>query len=243
MLAAIIKKISPKFGAYVVSIDYAGQFAPELILRSIFSKHRIRTVLDVGANRGQFQEFMRKSCGFKERVISFEPQPDLAEKLCKLAETDSDWLIKPVGLSDTEGELEMKICHGDDLSSFLSPAVTSPAAKVVETKVVPVKTLDSYRTEIEGFCPLSQVFLKIDTQGYDLNVLRGASEILKTAPVVQTELSFQSIYKGQPPAQEVINLLVDKGFALAGMTPTSRLDDLTVPEFDGIFVKKHLKPL
>lgn len=239
MLAAIIKKLAPKFGAYVVSNDYARQFAPELVLRNIFSKHRIRAVLDVGANGGQFRDFMRKSIGFKGRITSFEPQPDLAKKLCELSETDPDWLIKPVGLGDTEGELEINICHGDDLSSFLSPVATSPAAKVVETKVVPVKTLDSYQTEIERFSPPSQVFLKVDTQGYDLNVLRGASETLKSVPVVQTELSFQSIYKGQPPAQEVINFLVDKGFALAGMTPISRLDDLTVPEFDGIFVKKY----
>jgi FkbM family methyltransferase len=144
-------------------------------LRQVFAHHAIESVLDIGANEGQHAAFLRDFAGFPGRIVSFEPDPDLAGPLATRAAGDPLWTSRPVALGATAGTLPFHRMRGTQFNSLRPPDPAQPAYlreanTVVTTIEVPVQRLDDLASDLP---PPDRCFVKIDTQGFDLEVLAG----------------------------------------------------------------------
>lgn len=199
-------------------------------LRSVFFLHRVMagvehkavlcrtlsTVVDIGANRGQFALAARALSG--ARVISFEPLPEIAAIYRKLLGANP--LVK-LHMAAIGEKPEMKLIHlsaRDDSSSLLEIGEAQseyfPGTHEVGTLEVEVGCLDQYVSKEEIIRP---AMLKLDVQGFEIQALLGCRTLLGNFNYVYCECSFVELYKGQKLAGEVIEFLRVEGFCLTGI--------------------------
>lgn len=209
-------------------------------LANIFDRYEITTVFDVGANVGQYHDFLRQQVGFTGEVHSFEPQPQLAHLLQQRQTTDPAWEIHNFGLGSSNDELLLNVMARDTFSSFRQPLADveqrfSASNTVVNDVVVPVRRLDDLfpAAVMRG----KSCYLKIDTQGFDLEVLRGAPELLKLIKALQFELPIQRLYAEVPHYREMLEIVESMGFEISGLFPVSIDKYLRAVELDCVMVR------
>jgi FkbM family methyltransferase len=211
-------------------------------LKTLLRELEIDIVLDVGAHEGEFVGFLR-DVDFAGQIRSFEPVRSSFEVLTRACAADPKWRGYNVALGAEDGELEMNICSGSVFNSFLTPVKGSARfadnINVLRVEKVPVRRLESVIDDILAERPAARLFLKMDTQGYDLQVVRGAGRRLEAIRALQTELAARSTYTGMPTLPEALSELVGLGFELTGMFPVAReLDHLRVIELDCVMCRK-----
>jgi FkbM family methyltransferase len=181
-------------------------------------------VMDVGANKGQFASEIR-AAGYGGQIVSFEPLADAHACLTKQAVSDARWTVHPrAAVGDNDGTIEINVSANSVSSSILDmkAAHTSAheASRYVGTESVPILRLDSV---LQQYNPSTRrhTFLKIDTQGYEWQVLDGATETLKTCGAILLEASLIELYAGQKLWMDLINRMaanefdvwsIDRGF-------------------------------
>lgn len=212
-------------------------------IKTLLRELAIDCVLDVGAHMGEYAGFLR-DLEYTGRIVSFEPVRTSFEILTKARASDKRWSGHNVALGAQGGELEMNIYRGSVFNSFLKPAENGStrfgaATQVVGVENVPVRRLESVIDEILAAQPNTRLFLKMDTQGYDLQVVRGAGQRLASIRALQTELAARSTYAGMPRLPEALGELEGLGFELTGMFPVAReMDHLRLIELDCIMCRK-----
>ena len=211
-------------------------------LSKVFSRYRITTVLDVGANNGQYRDFLRNQVGFGGTIHSFEPIPSLADNIRNRSKHDSDWHIHNLALGNTNGKQTLNIMARDSFSSFLQPDDTSAPGfsasnTIVDTATVQIRRLDDLFDESIGDHK-ETCYLKIDTQGYDLEVLKGASAFLKHTPALQFELVIQRLYSNVPDYRSMLGTMENLSFDISGLFPISGDEYLRAVEFDCVMVRR-----
>jgi len=204
-------------------------------LRHLFAVHQIDCVLDVGAQHGVYGRWLRGN-GYRGRIVSFEP---VSDSYARLAEgCDSDWTAVHCALGSENAQATINVARLSQLSSFRQAGdgagVVGTAIDTVATETVPVRRLDSGWEE--WVPPGARVYLKIDTQGWDLEVLAGLGDRQVTA--VQTEVAVQPIYDGAPAMSDSLEALDRLGFVPSGMFPVTLDDQLRLVEFDCVAVRR-----
>lgn len=177
---------------------------------------RFRTVVDVGANRGQFALFARRRWP-EAQILSFEPLAEAAQAYDRLFLHDDRATLHHLALGVENGRAVVHVASEDDSSSLLPFDARQTrlfGTREVATRETSLRRLDSV---IVGSALQPAALLKIDTQGFELPVLRGAEGILSGFAAVYAELSFRPCYVGQALAQEVVDFLGARGFHLAGV--------------------------
>lgn len=208
----------------------------------ILRELQINCVLDVGGNRGQFGRRLR-SAGYDGRIVSFEPLPHLAERLHQHADKDPEWHVIHCALGDEETEAEMTVvAKGGATSSLLPPSDFgkrwSPRIEGVSREVVQVRRLDGLLDEVVAGIEDPRIFLKMDTQGYDLRVFAGAGDRIKDVLGIQSELSNVPLYDGMPRLPEAIQTYEAAGFETTGIFPVTRDNArLRIIEFDIMMIR------
>ena len=187
---------------------------PEGKLVRILSDFAVDLILDVGANVGQTHDKLR-AAGYKGRMVSFEPVPSAHAALVAKAKNDPHWQIAPrTAIGREPGDVIINVSQSTDMSSILQPKdvllETLPKTEVAEQVNTPVTTLDAVW---ETYCPpTSRVFLKVDTQGFERQVLDGAKASLDKILGVQLELSLLPLYDGEETYLSYLNDLHAWGF-------------------------------
>lgn len=179
------------------------------------------TVLDVGANRGQFA-LVAAHRWPRARMICFEPLPEAVRVLGRVLAATPLAEIRELALSDKPGEAKLHVSRADDSSSLLPiglrQSTTFPGTEEVGVISVRAARLDG---EVDRTNLPAPVLLKVDVQGGELQVLRGATGILPAVDAVLVECSFVEFYEGQPMAHELVAFLAVHGLVLTGSgTPT-----------------------
>lgn len=217
--------------------------APQLA--QIFEKFDISCVLDVGANTGGYGDYLREKVGYRKLILSFEPVSAMYEVLARKSKKDPNWEVFNFGLGPSNSTMEINVMKHNAFSSFLAPDdFEEPSYMannvVVYTESVQVRTLDSVMEGLAEKCPTGRTYLKMDTQGYDMEVVRGAEKSLEKIIALQTEASTKKMYKGMPDFVETYQTLASKGFDITGMFPLAWDSSLRVIELDCIFVNSAL---
>lgn len=179
--------------------------------------------LDVGANIGQTGNELR-DLGYTGRIVSFEPQRKAYSKLYEVATLDPKWDAFNYGLGNRNAMNRLNISGLDASSSFLqfteNAIANLPDLVYVDSEMVETKRLDSVYTEICGKSKC--VFLKIDTQGYESQVLEGCGETIANIVGLQLELSIVPQYAGEFLAEDMIKLIRGFGFTPYWFLPGHR---------------------
>lgn len=172
----------------------------------------IDTVLDVGANEGQYAALLR-AAGYRGRIVSIEPLPDAFDRLQRRSRTDSRWIGERLAVGAEVGRTTIHVSANSYSSSVLplAPAhlEVAPESRVVESIEVDVTTVLAL-AEAHDLVP-ERTLLKIDTQGFEGAVLAGAGDWLTRVAAVQLEVSHVELYTGQPLEPELTAQLADRG--------------------------------
>ena len=221
-------------------IRYDAEHSAELQRRQLFEERGIDLVLDVGANQGQYAGAMRRN-GYHGRIVSFEPLASAYRELERRASAVPGWETRHFALGDTAGTALLHVAGNSLSSSLLAMAPrhveSAPESAYVAEEEIDVRMLDDMATELIG--PRDRVWLKIDTQGYEIPVLRGAERTLDRVEVVEAELSLVELYEGQALFGEAVTYLIARGFGLWFMEPVFR-DPASgeLLQVDGIFARR-----
>jgi FkbM family methyltransferase len=212
-------------------------------LAELFARVAPDCVLDVGANAGQYGALLRDH-GYRGWIVSFEPVRGAFEELAEDTARDPRWRIFPVALGSRPERRRIAVAAVSQLSSFRSfnryAAQELPGASdVIHTEEVEVKCLNRSWSEFLDGLPQDRVFLKADTQGWDLEVLAGANEVLDRLVGVQFESALTSVYADAPTFTETISQVTEIGFDLTGLFPVNRDSLFRLIEVDCVFINSQ----
>ena len=193
-------------------------------LGALLQQTAVGHVVDVGANRGQFGRLIRDEALFAGRIDSYEPASAAIELLRAEAADDPAWFVHPVGLSAAAGSAALHLYAADPTLNSLAPTTDAGthlfgAWNSPETgrEEVVLETLDA-----QDLPDLGPIFLKLDTQGHDFDVLDGATDTLARCELMLLELAFVPLYTSSVAAPEALQRLGDLGFGLVDLFPISR---------------------
>lgn len=195
--------------------------------------HQVDMVLDIGANDGRYATEIREA-GWHGPIVSFEPQPAAFKRLEQRMKGDPEWSGMQIGLGSQDSILTLNAYGLDVLSSFLKKITADQEVQQIE---VPVKKPDEI---LDGVLKgRTRPFVKIDTQGFEMEIIRGFGSRIREVVGWQIELSVEPLYDGQPVMEEVIAKMRGAGFSLWRILPGLR-DPKTLQAFelDGIFFRR-----
>jgi len=246
-LKSTIRNFVRQFGYDIVPLrDFKDRdFA--IHLSQVLRKLEIDCVIDVGANTGQYHDFLRDKVGYRGLILSVEPVQRNIDILERRAAEDPYWHILGHALGRSRGELPIKVMKSDQFSSFLAPdnrAIPSfnGLNEPEHVEIVQVHTLDAILPDLRALHGFHRPYLKLDTQGFDLEVLAGAAESLPQVWALQSEASIIGIYQGMPNYVETIQALNERGFEISGLYPVSRDPALRLVEFDCVTINRRFIP-
>jgi FkbM family methyltransferase len=213
-------------------------------LRAVLARYRIDCVLDVGGNTGGYGRMLR-SLGYRGRIVSFEPVRASYEELARRTARDRHWRVLQLALGERDGQCAINVGRHAVFSSLLEPTTFShghfgAASEVTHVEEVPMRRLEDVLPECVDGLADPRVFLKLDTQGYDLQVVEGCGAGLQLVRALQSELSVRPLYVGAPSYVESLDRLRAHGFELSGVFPLDRDGDLGIIEFDCVMVRPDL---
>lgn len=214
-------------------------------LRAIFDRYAVDVVLDVGANRGQYRDFLRQDVGYRGDVVSFEPIPEMAEALRARARDDRRWRIYQCALGRQVESRAFNIMQGSELSSFKVPDTTQVPElarwnQVARVEQVSVRTLDEVWRELQVEHRHARPFLKLDTQGYDAEVLAGGGGVLPGFVGLQSEVHVLPLYENTPRYLEEIAHLEAMNMDVSGLFIVSSDRSLRAIEFDCVMLRREI---
>ncbi len=209
--------------------------APSIEHRAVLSKVDCDCILDVGGNRGQFS-LISQVVKPAIPIIAFEPIPTEAE-IFRKALSGKNVQLHQTALGENAGEAEIHLSRSADSSSLLPIGETQKKlfqnTDEIGTLKVPVKRLDDFKVEWEKY---SRILLKIDVQGFELSVLKGAVETLKHCAFVYVECSETELYVGQALYRDVATFLEQHGFKLQSRDNETVVDGKLI-QADYLFIK------
>ncbi|WP_340539006.1 FkbM family methyltransferase [Nocardioides sp. GXZ039] len=221
--------------------EFLGREHSAWLLRQV----RANVVLDVGANKGQYAQSLRRN-GYRGRIVSFEPVAHLVKRLEELSASDPDWQVVPCALGDEEGTAEINMTPGP-LSSLLPASEFgrewADNLSKTTTETISIRRLADVWDEVMAGVEDPRPFLKMDTQGYDLETFRGAGDKVRLLLGLQSEVAMVPIYDGMPRMAEMLTTYEAAGFETTGLFSVNRdRQSLRAIEFDLMMVGPAFEP-
>ncbi len=205
--------------------------------QSVLTRHGIDLVLDVGAADGGYGRSLR-SFGYTGEIVSFEPQASAFAELQQGVAGDPRWSARPLALGAEAGTAEINVASNSRSSSLLpmldAHIDAAPSVRYVGAETITVSTLDAEAAElVAGRRP----FLKIDTQGFEREVLAGGPVTVEACLGLQLELSLVPLYDGGMLIDEAMSWAYDQGFRMVGLEQGYAAPSGEILQIDGVFVR------
>jgi FkbM family methyltransferase len=214
------------------------------VVKELLKLARVNTVLDVGANSGQWGDLLFET-GYSGRLISFEAVPAVHAVLLAHAKmSGKSWDIAPcAALGGEPGQMQFNLSANTLSSSALQMrgrhVAAAPDSVYIAKQMVSVERLDHLAAPFMRSD--SRLMLKIDTQGYELEVLRGATGLLERVDCMQVELSLVGLYEGAPSYLEMLTYIKSLGFEIFNFVPVFKdRRSGQVLQVDGFFFRSDL---
>jgi len=215
----------------------------EDVLSFLLSKLKIDTTLDVGANEGQFAKKLR-NIGYKEKIISFEPLSKVFYNLKKESDKDKNWQVVNIAVGDQDGETIINESNYSLSSSILPMSKLHLEAKknsnYIGKQKASIKKIDTF-IDSENLIK-NNLFLKIDTQGFEYQVINGSIKNLKNIRAILCELTLVELYEGQRLWLEIVELLAANNFEIWSLEKGfQNSKNKQILQIDCIFLNKEFK--
>jgi FkbM family methyltransferase len=209
----MVKRVLRRFGLELAR--YRPRETPAGRVAALLRDFDIDLVLDVGANRGQYAAGLRQA-GYAGVMVCFEPLSAEHAVLQAASARDPTWHVHPrCAIGEREGTVEINIAGNSESSSLLpmldSHRAAAPESAYIGSESVPLLRLDT--AAAEPAASARNIFIKIDAQGYEWQVLDGAAKLLPKVRGVQIELSLVPLYQGQRLWLELVARLQGERFA------------------------------
>jgi FkbM family methyltransferase len=215
-------------------------------LARLFGLLAIDCVLDVGANIGQYREFLRLHLDYRGSIVSFEPVREMYDVIARDADADPAWSVHRLALGDSDHSATINVLAERTLTSLLPRNEESLRSMGYEkyvreteldrTEEVEVRRLDGLIDAVAT--PESRIFLKTDTQGYDMQVMRGAAGCLDRILAIQIELPVREVYRGAGRYLDGLHELTDMGFEPTAFFPVQRDRTLRIVNVDAVMIRR-----
>ncbi|MET0449015.1 MAG: FkbM family methyltransferase [Aeromicrobium sp.] len=206
--------------------------------QAMLTKHGVDLVLDVGAADGGYGTSLR-SFGYTGTIVSFEPQASVFGRLSAHVADDPRWTARHLALGTEPGEVTMNIASNSTSSSILpmldSHIAAEPSVTYVGTETVTVSRLDDETHDL--LVAHRRPFLKIDTQGFERDVLAGGSATVDACVGLQLELSLVPLYGGGMLIDEAIGWAYAQGFRMVGTEQGHTAPTGEILQIDGVFMR------
>jgi FkbM family methyltransferase len=238
----VARRVLRRHGHDIVRFDPAGSHSLGVHLQRVLRDLRIDCVIDIGAHQGLYGCLLRE-LGYAGRIVSFEPVPESYEVLHARCDADGLWSAHQLALGATNETRELNVLSGTELSSFLSARPQQAQwfgdrANLQRRVSVDVRRLDDVLPELMDRLEHPRIFLKIDAQRWELEILRGGVGTLERALATQCEIGFRPLYIGEPDWREILDFLTDRGYGLSGLYPVAR-EGLLIIDCDCVFVRPY----
>jgi len=238
LIKNIIKKILSKFDLKVIIMSKNQSNLDTL--NCLIGKFDIDLILDIGANEGQFVREIR-NLNYKKKIISFEPVEDVHKNLINNSKKDNEWEIyEKCCLGEIDGFTEINVSSYSQSSSILNftPLHLNAKPTAVKKKKEKVKMckLDTIIKNID--IENKKILLKIDTQGYEAQIIDGAKNFLNNVDIIICELSLYEVYEEQKLFKDIIDKLAEYNFKIASLQNgfTDKKSNHLL-QIDAIFIK------
>ena len=239
MLKKIVKKLSRSLGVDLKR--YNVQTSEAAKMQRLLAYHNIDLVFDVGANIGQYAKLLRE-LGYSGRIVSFEPLSSAYSQLKAVSKKEPLWEIAPqTAIGNQEGEITINIAGNSQSSSALpmldAHLESAPESAYSGSETVKLSRLDTLAKDYIK-SETKSIFLKIDVQGLEKQVIEGATAILPLVKGIKLELSLVPLYEGQVLFKEMIDIVEKLGYELYGIEPGFTAEKTgRMLQMDGIFFK------
>lgn len=216
-----------------------------LHLKQVFGTFNIDCVFDIGANMGQYALMLRKKVGYRGLIISFEPIPRAAAALRELSLADDKWVIEECAISTFNGKQDFNIMADTQFSSLSQPSHNevdnfSQKNRIESTITVATETLSSAYNRLQTACNFTRPFLKMDTQGHDVEIIKASQAMVKQYLGLQSELSVKKIYESSVDFREALTFYEKLGFSLSALVPNNAGHFPRLIEVDCIMLRTDL---
>ena len=204
-------------------------------LTDLLGVHRVSLLVDVGANQGQYAQHMR-TLGYQGKILSFEPGGEAHRLLLRNSSNDAPWEVRRLALGASSAQGWLNVSHDSVSSSLLEVAAphvrVAPMSSASYTEQVQVSTLDQELPNMEK----ERIWLKLDTQGSEDDILRGGYRLLPYVQVLQTEINLVDCYAGQADYRTIFDMAHSAGLLLVRVEPgTQDQETGELLQFDAIF--------
>lgn len=219
-LKVVKKIISNSF----LPIDFIEEIITSKNLVKLLKNFKINKVFDVGANTGQYAETLFNN-GYKGKIVSFEPLTEAYNTLLLKKNKHKEWEVaERCAIGEQDKEISINISKNLWSSSIL-PILSSHTKYAPESQYIDTEKVQMFK--MDTICPKyieedDIIFLKMDVQGYEKFVLKGAENILNRIKGIQTECSLIPLYDGEMLFNESIKNIESKGFTLCDIIPGFR---------------------
>ena len=246
-LKPFVKRLLARTGFQLIRTS-ASQ-TQDLHLLRILTTLAINCVLDVGAHTGEFGRELRR-IGYRGHIVSFEPVACNFRELFRVASGDPWWRVFPFALGERNGHADINVFGGSTFHSLLAPneygrETFGEKLAIERTERIEIKRLDEVLDSCLEGIPTPRLYLKMDTQGYDLAVVEGAGAALGRVLALQTEVALQTIYQDMRTTLcNTIPELQERGFGVTGLFPVTRdvKDGLQIIELDCVMIRSRAGP-
>jgi len=210
--------------------------AANIELEDLVKDLKFQTVFDIGSNKGQFILLVEKLFAIDKDIYSFEPIKEILEKQKKFFSNKKNISFFNFALGEKFSKKILNITKRRDSSSLLkiNNIIKNSDHLVEEKREIEIKSLDDI---IKNRNLVKPILAKIDVQGYELEVLKGATNLLKEIKYIIIEVSEHQIYSEQPLTNSIIKYLNDMNFKVLNETKESKIKGTELKQKDILFVK------
>ncbi|WP_438396517.1 FkbM family methyltransferase [Caballeronia sp. DA-9] len=202
-------------------------------------------VFDIGANQGQYATMLRKKAGYKGFIFSFEPNPHDARIARDHAKGDDKWIVDEIAVSEDDGEAQFNVMRASEFSSLSMPShedvqLFRGMNSVIETVAVRTERLETALQRLRAKYLFKRPFLKMDTQGFDVKIVKSSENIMRQFVGLQSELAIAKLYTDSVDFREAITVYERCGFSLSAFVPNNSGHFPHLLETDCVMIKSDL---
>ena len=236
----ILHDLACKVGLYIAPNNMNTNNSKRLV--HFLNYFNVKTVLDIGANKGQYALKLFKN-GYSGDIVSFEALPDMHDELQRKAlQYGGRWIIAPRCALDEKNSKEIfyvsKNLQSSSLLKFDQSTENDESLEADSAISVDTRMLDDL-VKLEGY-DLGIYFVKLDVQGAEKRVLDGGADVVKNAVGLQIELGLQPMYHNQISSQDMHKVVSSQGYELWDIFPGYRQSETSrLLEYDGIYFKNN----